>query len=95
MAVQLIAKNPDLSKENVRIGTLVADDDSCTLSSLRRECDHTVTKWSDVNHASKNLTKGMHEIRPKIPQAVIDYFSYNFGVALKTNKGNAQAVEIF
>ena len=91
MAVQLVAKNEDLLKENVRIDTFIGDDDCSTIGQLGRELDYHIKKWSDINHASKLLTDDMH--KAKISQPIIDYMSYNFGVALKTNRGNKEAVE--
>jgi len=44
MAVQLVAKNEDLLKENVRIDTFIGDDDCSTIGQLRRELDYHIKK---------------------------------------------------
>ena len=93
MAVSLIARNEDLKQQGVRIDVLIGDDDCATISQVRRAVDYPIVKWSDVNHAGKQLISDLHSARPKISQAVIDYFSYNFGVSLKTNKGDEAAVK--
>lgn len=37
LAVQLVARNPQLEEANCVIGTLIGDDDSCSVQSGRRE----------------------------------------------------------
>ena len=36
-------------KEGERVKTLIMDDNTTTLSKIRKDLDHTVTKWSDIN----------------------------------------------
>ena len=36
-------------KEGERVNTLIMDDNTTTLSKIRKDLDHTVSKWSDMN----------------------------------------------
>ncbi|XP_066590805.1 uncharacterized protein [Prorops nasuta] len=55
MAVQLITKNELFDKENVEVNVLIGDDDSSTISAVRREASHPIEKWSDINHCVKTI----------------------------------------
>ncbi|XP_077277706.1 uncharacterized protein LOC143905914 [Temnothorax americanus] len=91
IAVEITAKNKDFEEHNVKLGTLIGDDDSSTIAAVRRECSHPVAKWSDLNHATKKLSKALWA--QKVPRDVIEYLKYCFGCALKKNKGNVEATE--
>ncbi|XP_024880426.1 uncharacterized protein LOC112460127 [Temnothorax curvispinosus] len=91
IAVEIIAKNEDFEENNVKLGTLIGDDDSSTIAAVRRECSHPVTKWSDLNHATKKLSKALW--LQKLPRDVIEYLKYCFGCALKKNIGDVEATE--
>lgn len=91
IAVEMIAKNKQLQEANVLVKVVIGDDDCSTISSVRREREHTVEKWSDLNHATKKLSRALWA--QKINPTVIEYSKYCFTCALKKNKGNAQAVE--
>ena len=41
---------------------IVMDDDTTTLSDLRREYDATIVKCSDVNHAKKSFTSALYSL---------------------------------
>ena len=55
MAVELLTNNSLFKQENVYISTVIGDDDSSTISAVRREASHQVDKWSDYNHTLKVL----------------------------------------
>ena len=40
--------------------TIVIDEDTTTLSHLRKEYDASIEKWSDVSHARKKIFTTMH-----------------------------------
>ncbi|XP_044741952.1 uncharacterized protein LOC123302923 [Chrysoperla carnea] len=56
MAVEMLLHNEDFVAERVRVDTLIGDDDSSTIARLRRESDHKILKWADVNHATSGLS---------------------------------------
>lgn len=45
----------EVEKENIRVGTLIMDDDCTTMARIRKELSHEVEKWSDQNHTVKHL----------------------------------------
>ena len=63
MAVQTLINNPEFITENVRLDTLIADDDSSTIARLRRESNHVINKWIDKNHSTTTLTKKIYELK--------------------------------
>ena len=85
IAVEIIAKNKDLEENNVKLGTLIGDDDSSTIAAVRRECSHPVAKLSDLNHATKKLSKASKRLQ-KLPRDVIEFLKYCFGCAYKKKK---------
>ncbi|XP_058789690.1 uncharacterized protein LOC131663346 [Phymastichus coffea] len=90
MAKELIIDNSLLNKYNAMISVLIMDDDSSTICALRREAEEFIEKWSDMNHAKKNLTKKL--IPLKMSQKVQDYFSNCFSIAIQQNRSNADGV---
>lgn len=46
-----------VENQGVKVSTIIMDDDTTTMARIRQDLDHTVTKWSDVNHTTKHLTK--------------------------------------
>lgn len=93
MAVEVVTKNKTFNEENVEVSVLIADDDSSTIAAVRRESTHSIEKWSDYNHASKNFVKALHGIKPKLSQRVIDHLDFMFGIAVKSNKDNPNDVK--
>jgi len=92
MAVELFCRNKQLQDEDAIVSVFIGDDDGSAISSVRREADHVVEKWSDINHASKALSTALYKIHPQPTTQVIDYLNYCFGYALKQNKNNAPGV---
>ncbi|XP_066596255.1 uncharacterized protein [Prorops nasuta] len=91
MAIDLINNNVLFKQEGVTITTLIGDDDSSTISAVRRLSPHLITKWSDYNHTHKALTSCLYAI--KLPFKLLQYFSHCFSHAVKQNKGNASKIE--
>ena len=71
---------------------MVGDDDSTAVSKVRSEVDERVEKWSDVNHAKKNLGKKLHEMKgvhKQLSEKVIKSIQKDYAYAMSQNKGNA------
>jgi hypothetical protein len=96
MAVSLLAKNPNLEKENCIVGVLIGDDDSATIANVRRAVSHTVEKWSDLNHARKGLSNALYALKGplKLTSKVIKYLTRNFGYAIKQNQNDPKRVRV-
>ena len=54
-----------VENQGVKVTTLTMDDDTTTMARIRQDLDHTVTKWSDVNHTSKHLTNSLFMLQKK------------------------------
>lgn len=91
LAVQLTARNPQLEAANCVIGTLVGDDDSCSVQAVRRESVVPVEKWLDLNHVRKGFASALYAI--KVPDSTRNYLCKAFGYAVKQNKGDTAAVK--
>lgn len=91
MAVEIFNKNPLFKQEHVEIRTLIGDEDSCTIASVRKEAAYDVEKWSDYNHIKKSFTSNLYTM--KLSTTLIDYFGKNFAIAIKQNKGDAAQIQ--
>lgn len=90
MAVSLIAKNKLLEKLSTRITVLIADDDSATISNVRKNVSWPVDKWSDINHVKKNMTTQLYAL--KLPRPMIKYFARRLTMILQSNKNDPEAI---
>ncbi|XP_034246124.1 uncharacterized protein LOC117648066 [Thrips palmi] len=90
LAVDLITRNPQLSEANVSLGTLIGDDDSCSIQSVRRESEVHVEKWSDLNHTRKGFSTALFNM--KVSEKVRVYLTRSFSFAIMQNKGNEEGV---
>lgn len=91
MAVELFKNNSLFDKENVCVNTIIGDEDSCTIASLKSESTHQIIKWSDFNHIKKGFTSHLYNL--KMSQNLIQYYGKNFSIAIKENKGNPVKVK--
>ncbi|XP_071632744.1 uncharacterized protein [Temnothorax longispinosus] len=90
-AVEIFTNNPLFMQENVAVKTLIGDEDSRTIASVRRAASFEVEKWSDYNHIKKSFTSSLYTM--KLSPVLIDYFGKNFAIAIERNKGDAVKVE--
>ena len=84
------------STKPVRVDTLIMDDDSTTVSRVRRELNHNVTKLSDISHVKCHLRSSLYKLQAKhkvLTSSVIRYLVEKcFAYALLQNKGNVDGV---
>ncbi|XP_077264363.1 uncharacterized protein LOC143898641 isoform X1 [Temnothorax americanus] len=92
MAVEIFTKNKQFDAENVYLKTLIGDEDSCTIASVRRELGRQVIKWTDLNHATKKLAKFLYPLK-KMSSTTVEYFRYVFRCVLQTNKKKVEATK--
>ncbi|CAH1106044.1 unnamed protein product [Psylliodes chrysocephalus] len=88
MSVDLVTNNKLLKEENVIISVLIGDDDSSAIAAVRQEASHEVEKWSDTNHAKKNLTSRLYKL--SLSAKVVNYFGQLFVRVLNHHKGNVE-----
>ena len=78
---------------DVQVRTLVMDDDSATISRIRGELKHDITKWSDIMHVKKHLKSSLYKLQTRHRILTSDVISYLidklFTYALAQNKGDA------
>ena len=76
-------------QDSYRIGTFIGDDDSTTMVLVRNQVDHSVEKWSDINHAKKALGTRLYRLQKQERSLAIPVFKYLqkcFSYALSQNK---------
>ncbi len=47
----------------IRIGTLVMDDDSTTIFRIRCQLNRNIEKWSDIMHVKKHLKSTLYKAK--------------------------------
>lgn len=81
----------------VKVGVLVMDDDSATLSQVRESLGHPLEKWSDTNHSRKSVGNALYNTLQKkhktLTTEVIKYFQKWFSNAMKQNKGQEDTLK--
>ena len=83
-------------EKNAVVSVLVGDDDSSTISKVRRNVEHEVEKWSDVVHAKRSFGSSLYSIKTQnrsLTDMVIRYFQWCFGYTLKQNKDDEEGVQ--
>ncbi|XP_034247029.1 uncharacterized protein LOC117648577 [Thrips palmi] len=90
LAVDLITRNASMAEAGVVVGTLIGDDDSSSIQSVRRESDIPVEKWSDLNHIKKAFSTALfnQHVPDKTRVALCVAFSY----AITQNQWNPEGV---
>ena len=85
VAVELVR---EVHSDDAAVTTIVMDDDSTTLSHLRKEYNPQIVKWSDVNHATKAFTSMLYKLSDKFKiltsnkNKIIKYLSKCFSYAI-------------
>ena len=86
-----VVETVNASEEDVRVATVVGDDDSTAISALRQSVDPSIAKHSDANHAKKILGNKLYELRPNHPELtemVIKAIQKDFAYAMQQCKDN-------
>ncbi|PFX19079.1 hypothetical protein AWC38_SpisGene16524 [Stylophora pistillata] len=92
---KVICYGSSCGEKNAVVSVLVGDDDSSTISKVRKNFEQEVEKWSDVVHAKRSLGSSLYSIKTQyksLTDMVIQYFQRCFGYALKQNKDNEEGV---
>ncbi|PFX11891.1 hypothetical protein AWC38_SpisGene24239 [Stylophora pistillata] len=87
---------------NAVVSVFVGEDDSSTISKVRKIVEHEVAKWSDVVHGKRSFGSSLYSIKTQnksLTDMLIQYFQRCFGYALKQNKddeedNNAEILQI-
>lgn len=91
MAVEVVLNNDLLVKAKCRITRLIGDDDSSAIAALRQLSPYAIEKWSDFNHTHKTFNTKLYDLKVSAP--IRQYFSKNFSICIKQNKGDEEKVK--
>ena len=83
-------------EKNAVVSVLVGDDDSSSISKVRKNVEHEIEKWSDVVHAKRSFGSSLYSIKTQnrsLTDMVIWYFQWCFGYTLKQNKDDEEGVQ--
>ena len=64
-------------EKNAVVSVLVGDDDSSSISKVRKNVEHEIEKWSDVVHAKRSFGSSLYSIKTQnrsLTDMVIWYF---------------------
>ena len=89
MACDIVSQVKE-SALNVRVGTLVCDDDASTIKSVREEVDENIEKWSDISHVKRLMGNQLYNMKNKykgLSEKVINHVKKCFAFARQQSKG--------
>nr|XP_022290026.1 uncharacterized protein LOC111101728 [Crassostrea virginica] len=93
MVISMVKKKLE---KGINISTVICDEDTTTMSRLRQNVSHSITKMSDKNHIKKNFTSTLYSLKTKhksLTTRVIRYFLKCFNYLLAQNKENPSGIE--
>lgn len=82
--------------EGVKVSTIIADDDTTTISRLRQNVNPAIQKKSDRNHIRKNFSSCLYDLKKKhksLSTRIIQYLLKCFNYLLAQNQGNPNGIE--
>ena len=94
-ANKLVNKSDILKSQSVKVGILVGDDDSASISAVRANASHPEGKLSDTNHTSKGVKKQLYKIEKnhkEMTKNTITYLHRCFTYAMAHNRENSSAM---
>ena len=62
MVISMAKKNLE---KGINISTVICDEDTPSMSRLKQDVSHSITKMSDKNHIQKNLTSTLNSFKTK------------------------------
>ena len=84
-------------KKGANVTTIIADDDTTTISSVRKNINPNIKKKSDKNHVKKNIGNALYALRSKHKKLknpkIIKYIQKCLNYMLAQNEGNPEGVE--
>ena len=91
----VISMVEDNKSAGIHTESIVADDDTTTISRLRSEVDPSIKKQSDKNHVRKNFSNSLYHLQSahkSLTSKVIKYLQKCFNYAVSQNRGNADGL---
>ena len=75
----------EIETKNVTVSTIIMDDETTTMARIKKEINHQITKWSDINHTTKHLGNSLYSLQAKhkvLTTNVIKWLQKCFNYAL-------------
>ncbi|XP_061186226.1 uncharacterized protein LOC133194248 [Saccostrea echinata] len=94
IVVEMVREN---NAKGIKTSTIIGDDDSTTISRLKREVDPQIEKLSDMNHVKKNLANHLYtlqKIHRTLSVKVIRYIQKCWNYMIAQNVGNPDGVSV-
>ena len=79
--------------QGVDVDVIIMDDDATTMARIRKDMNHNISKWSDINHTSKHFGNSLYSLQKKhksLTTPIIKWFQKCFKYAIAQNKGNVE-----
>ncbi|KAK0172806.1 hypothetical protein PV328_006080 [Microctonus aethiopoides] len=92
----LINDSKILKEANLAARVLIGDEDSSTISAVRRGNPNKIFKLSDRNHLKKNFSKDLYKLSnyKEMKKGTIEHVKKCFGYAIAQNTGNSANLAI-
>ena len=96
VAVELVSQSSILKQKNIEIGVFIGDNDSSSISAIKKVANHNIIKQSDKNHTSKGVKTLLYKIdKSKDPDKemtleAIKYLHKCFTYAMAQHRGNVK-----
>ena len=94
-AIALVSDNDILSKENIELGIIVADNDSSAILSARNSVSYEIIKQADKNHTTKGVSNALYKIKKshkELNSVTIKYLQWSFAAAISQNAPDSKKV---
>ena len=73
-----------MEAQGVSVDIIIMDDDATSMARIRKDINHNISKWSDINHTSKLMGN-------KLNTTIIKWLQKCFNYVIAQNKGNVEA----
>ncbi|XP_061195042.1 uncharacterized protein LOC133203237 [Saccostrea echinata] len=93
MVISMVEKKQD---KGIKVSTVIADDDTTTISRLKQSVSPNIKKKCDKNHIRKNFSSSLYALQKKhksLTTKVIHYLQKCFNYLLAQNQGNPRGIE--
>ncbi|XP_061180737.1 uncharacterized protein LOC133189369 [Saccostrea echinata] len=85
-----------LKDRGFNISKITMDDDSTTISRMKKTVDPNIRKLSDKNHVRKNISNALYKLQEKhksLSTKTINYLLKDVSYAISQNKGNPEGLQ--
>ncbi|XP_062621637.1 uncharacterized protein LOC134283204 [Saccostrea cucullata] len=85
-----------LKDKGFNISKITMDDDSTTISRMKKTVDPNIAKISDKNHVRKNISNALYKLQEKhksLSTKTINYLLKDVSYAISQNKGNPEGLQ--